>query len=321
MTEEQIQRLLKKVWAQTITAEEALEELRHLPFEELSYARVDNHRALRCGFPEVIFCQGKEPSDITEISRAILRSADHLLATRAGPQAFQAIHEVDTSAHYHERARCVTVTKSAPVPHDGRVVIACAGTADVPVAEEARVTAEIMGHEVDAIYDVGVAGIHRLLAHRERLTGADAIVVVAGMEGALASVVGGLTDAPVVAVPTSVGYGANFGGLAPLLTMLNSCAAGVLRRQHRQRIRSRLLGGFDCAPPRPTSLVDGRWLLSGRTRFLLFPRGRVILTRARTVACSSWPARQAWPVPPSSRLEEPFAPGWGWSRWPSRKTS
>lgn len=227
MNEDSIRKLLDEVRGGEVTVDDAIAELRSLPFEELPFARVDHHRSLRCGFPEVIFCQGKIPADITDIARAILNRSDYLLATRAGPEAFEAIHEVCPEATYHERARCVTVKRTAPPAHDGQVMVICAGTADVPVAEEARITADMMGHSVETLYDAGVAGIHRLLSERERILRADAIVVVAGMEGALASVVGGLTDTPVVAVPTSVGYGANLGGIAPLLTMLNSCAAGV----------------------------------------------------------------------------------------------
>ncbi len=227
MTEDHIRKLLKKVWAQQVTVEDALGDLRDLPFEKLTFARVDTHRDLRCGFPEVIFCEGKEPSDITEIARSILKHSPTLLATRADRAAFQAIREASSDAEYHERARCVTVTREEPPRQAGRILVLSAGTADVPVAEEARITAETMGHRVEAIYDAGVAGIHRLLAETERIQAADCLVVVAGMEGALASVVGGFTDTPVIGVPTSVGYGASFSGIAPLLTMLNSCAAGV----------------------------------------------------------------------------------------------
>ncbi|MBN1441995.1 MAG: nickel pincer cofactor biosynthesis protein LarB [Planctomycetes bacterium] len=227
MDPQDIQAILKKVWDRKMTAAVALEKLRHLPFEEIPYARVDSHRHLRCGFPEVIFCQGKEPADITAIARSILKRSDYLLATRADRTAFEAIRKASRRAVHHERARCVTVRKKAPPRQSGKILVVCAGTADVPVAEEARITAEMMGHEVDGLYDVGVAGIHRLLAAKDRISAADVIVVVAGMEGALASVVGGLTRSPVVAVPTSIGYGANLGGIAPLLTMLNSCAAGV----------------------------------------------------------------------------------------------
>jgi NCAIR mutase (PurE)-related protein len=227
MTQDDVRRLLKKLWAQKITVEDAMRHIRLEPYEELSCARVDHHRAVRCGFPEVIFCQGKRPEDIAEIAKAILRRSNCLLATRADRDAFEAIREAHPKAEYHERARCVTVHKKKPEARAGKVLVICAGTADLPVAEEARVTAEMFGHDVVAVHDAGVAGIHRLLASTEKIHEADAIVCVAGMEGALPSVVGGLADCPVIAVPTSIGYGASFGGLAPLLTMLNSCSAGV----------------------------------------------------------------------------------------------
>ncbi|MBI4603585.1 MAG: nickel pincer cofactor biosynthesis protein LarB [Planctomycetes bacterium] len=227
MTQEDFRKLLKKVWAQKVSVEDALRQVRLEPFEEISCARVDHHRAVRCGFPEVIFCQGKRPEDITEIARTILKRANVLLATRASAEAFEAVRRAHPKAEYHELARCVTVKKKDPEPQPGRILVLCAGTADIPVAEEARVTASMFGCQVGILCDVGVAGIHRLLASMEEIHEADCIVVVAGMEGALPSVVGGLADCPVIAVPTSVGYGASFGGLAPLLTMLNTCAAGV----------------------------------------------------------------------------------------------
>lgn len=227
MIEENARKLLEMVRARKVTVDEAIDKLKMLPFEDLPYARVDSHRGIRCGFPEVIFCQGKEPEDIGAIAHIILERSSYLLATRADEKAFEAIKRVHREAVYHERARCVTARKKELPSLRGKVLVICAGTADVPVAEEARVTAEMMGHDADTLYDVGVAGIHRVLSEMERIANADAIVVVAGMEGALASVVGGLTEVPVIAVPTSVGYGASFGGLAPLLTMLNSCAAGV----------------------------------------------------------------------------------------------
>jgi NCAIR mutase (PurE)-related protein len=227
MMQEEIRKLLKKVRAQKMTVDEAVKKIKLEPYEKLSCARVDHHREVRCGFPEVIFCQSKRPQDITEIARSILKRSTRLLATRADQAAFRAIKKVYAKATYHERARCVTVIKKKLEARPGRILVICAGTADIPVAEEARVTAEILGHKVVTIHDAGVAGIHRLLGDTDKIQEADCIVVVAGMEGALPSVVGGLADCPVIAVPTSVGYGASFGGLAPLLTMLNSCAAGV----------------------------------------------------------------------------------------------
>lgn len=227
MTQDEIRKLLKKVRAQKVSVEEAVQTLRFQPFDELPCARVDSHRSIRCGFPEVIFCQNKRPEDLTVIARSILKRSNYLLATRADRKAYTAIQRASRKAKYHERARCVTVCKSKPPRQGGPILVISAGTADIPVAEEAKVTAEIMGHQVEVLYDVGVAGIHRLLGQTEKIGAAHVIVVVAGMEGALASVVGGLADVPVIAVPTSVGYGASLQGLAPLLTMLNSCAAGV----------------------------------------------------------------------------------------------
>ena len=227
MTPEELRQLLRRVQAEETTIDDACAVLRRAPFVELEDAHVDQHRALRCGFPEVIFCQGKRPESIRAISQAILSESDVLLATRADAAAAAAVREAAADAEYHELARCVTVIRTPVEPRQGKILILSAGTADVPVAEEARITAEFSGAQVETVYDVGVAGIHRLLAAAEHLQSADAIVVVAGMEGALASVVGGMVDCPVVAVPTSVGYGTSLGGLAPLLTMLNSCAAGV----------------------------------------------------------------------------------------------
>jgi len=203
-----------------------MRELRDLPFRELGFATVDHHRALRCGFPEVIYCRGKTTAQIVAIAREILARDSDLLATRATPEIHKAIRKVERRATWHEAARCVTVGGRPPGGR-GYVLVISAGTADIPVAEEARVTAEAMGARVRTLYDVGVAGLHRLLAHRSLIMDARVLVVVAGMEGALPSVVGGLVRRPVIAVPTSVGYGANFEGLAPLLGMLNSCASGV----------------------------------------------------------------------------------------------
>ena len=227
MNTDRIRDLLEDVARGKASVDAALRELKILPFRHLAAARVDCHRSLRCGFPEVIFCQGKRPADITSIARTILEGSDRLLATRADREAFRAIRKVSRRAVWHERARCVTVQGRPRPPKEGTILVITAGTSDIPVAEEARVTAEIMGHRVETIYDAGVAGLHRLLSETGRIMDANVLVVVAGMEGALASVVGGMASAPVIAVPTSVGYGASFGGIAPLLTMLNSCAAGV----------------------------------------------------------------------------------------------
>jgi pyridinium-3,5-biscarboxylic acid mononucleotide synthase len=205
----------------------ALERLRHMPFEDLGFAKVDHHRALRHGMPEVIFGQGKTPDQISSIAGALLAQSPNLLVTRIDPLvAGRLVHE-HADAEYFPASRALRVWRDRSLLGKGKVAVVCAGTSDLPVAEEAQVTAEVMGNEVDAIHDVGVAGIHRLLHHRERLAEARVIIVCAGMEGALPSVIGGLVMAPVIAVPTSVGYGASFHGLAALLGMLNSCASNV----------------------------------------------------------------------------------------------
>lgn len=206
--------------------ERLLARLRDQPFEDLGFARVDHHRAIRQGFPEVILGLGKTPAQIAAIARPIVDRAQPLLVTRADRAVWDAVRIEIPEARYHELARAITVPREVP-PGKGTVAIASAGTSDLPVAEEAAITAELMGNAVDRLYDVGVAGIHRILHERPRLQKARVIIVVAGMEGALPSVVGGMVDVPVIAVPTSVGYGASFGGIAALLGMLNSCANGV----------------------------------------------------------------------------------------------
>ncbi|MCE9583729.1 MAG: nickel pincer cofactor biosynthesis protein LarB [Planctomycetes bacterium] len=227
MTPRVLLELLKRVREHSLEPAAAAEELRHFPQKDLGFAKVDTHRQLRCGFPEVIFCQGKTTPQIRDIARVLLAGGGNLLATRAEKSAYTAIRKLDRRAKWHERARCVTVEQERPEPPPGEILIVTAGTGDIPVAEEARVTAEIMGQRVGALYDVGVAGIHRVLRETERLSRANVIVVAAGMEGALPGVVAALVRRPVVAIPTSIGYGASFGGVAPLLTMLNSCAAGL----------------------------------------------------------------------------------------------
>ncbi len=227
--EKQLTRLLRQVRTGKLPVEEAVARLRSLPFEDLGFAKVDHHRALRTGFPEVIYCAGKTPEQVVHIARRIRARGHLVLATRCSPDHSAQLCQHLPEAVCHELAR-VTVIGRPPRPSlkAAPVAVVTAGTADAPVAEEAAVTAEALGCRVERIYDVGVAGLHRLLGHRERLDKARVIIVVAGMEGALASVVGGLVSAPVIAVPTSVGYGASFQGLAALLTMLNSCAAGVV---------------------------------------------------------------------------------------------
>ncbi len=227
MNRSRLQSLLAQVRTREITVREAMTHLRGLTFEDLGFAKVDHHRAVRCGFPEVIFCQGKTPQEAATIAESVLKSGGNLLATRATPEHYEAIMGHSSDAIYYDKARCVVVKRCASPRPKGKILIISAGTSDIPVAEEARVTAEVMDNRVATLYDVGVAGIHRLLSNHKELRAASVLVVVAGMEGALASVVGGLVARPVVAVPTSVGYGASFGGIAPLLTMLNSCAAGV----------------------------------------------------------------------------------------------
>ncbi len=210
--------------------EQALEALRRLPYEDLDFARIDHHRRLRKGFPEVIYCPGKTTSQIVAIARQMLQPGSCVLATRANREIFQAIYKMTPRAEYHPQARAVVIPPENPEslpPPVGSVVLVSAGTADIPVAEEAALVAGLMGSRVERLFDVGVAGLHRLLDNLPLLQEARVLVVVAGMDGALAAVVGGLVSCPVVAVPTSIGYGAGFAGLAPLLTMLNCCAPGV----------------------------------------------------------------------------------------------
>jgi len=229
MEKDAIAELLRRVKSGEATVEEAMRELRTLPFEDLGFAKVDHHRALRTDFPEVIFCQGKAPEHVVGIVQAMRERARVCLATRATPELYGAVHDSVPEAVYHREARIIQVGETGLHPSSkGKVLVCSAGTADIPVAEEAVVTAQATGCDVERLYDVGVAGIHRLLAHHQALDEARVLIVVAGMEGALASVVGGLVDKPVIAVPTSVGYGAAFEGLAALLGMLNSCAAGVV---------------------------------------------------------------------------------------------
>jgi hypothetical protein len=226
--ERQLARLLRQVRSGQLPVSEAVARLRSLPFEDLGFAKVDTHRELRTGFPEVIYCAGKAPEQVIGIARSIVKRHHVALGTRCSQEMYAAVAEAFPAAAYHEAARIMVVGRPPrPSPRARPITVVTGGTADLPVAEEAAVTAETMGCRVERIYDVGVAGLHRLLSHREALERARIIIVVAGMEGALASVVGGLVSAPVIAVPTSVGYGASFQGLAALLTMLNSCAAGV----------------------------------------------------------------------------------------------
>ena len=226
MDENTLRDLLASVQAGKTTIETATAMLRQLPFEQLGFATVDHHRAIRCGFPEVIFCPGKTDEQILAIFGTLAADGGNVLATRAERHSYDTVAVQFPAAQYHEAARTITL-RQGPHRPAGHVAIVAAGTSDLPVAEEARVTAEIMDQHVTSHYDIGVAGVHRVLACREQLQSAKAVVVVAGMEGALPSVVGGLVAVPVIAVPTSVGYGASFGGVAALLGMLNSCASNV----------------------------------------------------------------------------------------------
>lgn len=226
MEETRLRDLLERLKEGTISVDEVIEALRLLPFEDMGFAKVDHHRTLRRGFPEVIFCEGKSSDEIIEISKRILAQGVNLLATRCCRELFSLVEKGIPAAVYHEEGRLFAVEQTGR-PKIGRVAVVSGGTSDRPVAEEAALTAHYLGCESLRLYDVGVAGLHRLLEGWKQVRGVDAIVVVAGMEGALASVVAGLADAPIIAVPTSVGYGASFGGISALLTMLNSCAGGV----------------------------------------------------------------------------------------------
>ena len=224
---ESIRQLFEQVRKGKLTPDDAVQRLRHLPFEDLGFAKVDHHRALRAGMPEVILGEGKTPSQFATIFARLAKQGGNVLATRANEKQFAAVKKKVRAAEYRELARAVVLERDPKKYGKGIVAVVSAGTSDIPVAEEAVVTAEIMGNEVEHFYDVGVAGIHRLLANREALTRARVVIVCAGMEGALPSVVGGLVGVPVIAVPTSVGYGASFKGIAALLGMLNSCASNV----------------------------------------------------------------------------------------------
>jgi NCAIR mutase (PurE)-related protein len=226
MDQKALRCLLEEVKLGRIQIDEAFDKLKNLPYENLHFARLDHHRAIRSGYPEVVFCPGKQVEQIVAIIKHLAAEGGNVLATRATPEVFKAVQAVCPEAEYYELARVIAV-RQQKVDSRGLVLVVSAGKADLPVAEEAAVVLELIGCGVERLYDVGVAGLHRLLEERERLYQAQVIIVVAGMEGALASVVGGLVDKPVIAVPTSVGYGASFGGLAALLAMLNSCAAGI----------------------------------------------------------------------------------------------
>ena len=227
MKADAIKSILKKVRTGRLSVDKAMEGLKNLPFEELHFAKIDHHRSIRTGYPEVIYSQGKSLGQLVMIFERLLKKSGNIMATRASKEAYEAVKKNIPDAVYHENGRIITVDRTKIKKKKGIIAVVTAGTSDIPVAEEAAITAEKLGNEVLRVYDVGVAGIHRLFASMGKINKANVLVVVAGMEGALASVVGGLVDKPVIAVPTSVGYGASFGGLAALLAMLNSCASGV----------------------------------------------------------------------------------------------
>ncbi len=227
MNSQSIRKLFDEVKKGVLSPDEAVQRLRHMPFEDLDYAKVDHHRALRVGMPEVIFGLNKAPSHLAEIFQRLARHGGNVLATRATEAQFVAVKKKLKKAEYHELAQAIVLHRDHEIHGKGTIAVVSAGTSDIPVAEEAVITAQVMGNQVEHLYDVGVAGIHRLLANRQTLTKARVVIVCAGMEGALPSVVGGLVGVPVIAVPTSVGYGAAFKGIAALLGMLNSCASNV----------------------------------------------------------------------------------------------
>ncbi len=227
MHPEKLRSLITSVAKGEMSVEAAMSALKSLPYEDLGFAKLDHHRHLRRGFPEVVFCESKTPEQVAAIVTRMVEHGCNVLATRISRETFEAVKQVHRKAQYHEPARTMTIAMQPIGRRKGTVAVITAGTSDIPVAEEAAVTSEMMGCRVKRIYDVGVAGIHRLFGQKEEIAACDSIVVAAGMEGALASVVGGLVECPVVAVPTSIGYGASFAGLAALLGMLNTCSPGV----------------------------------------------------------------------------------------------
>lgn len=227
MNKEEIKVLLEGVKDNKINVEEALEKLEDLPFKDLGFAKIDNHREIRSGYPEVIYCEGKTVDQVRDIVKFMLTKNNNILGTRANEEMYNAVKEICEEAEYNKLGRTITIKKKQQPPTESYIAIVAAGTSDLPVVEEAFETARILGNKAIKITDVGVAGIHRLFSRLDVIREAKVIIVIAGMEGALASVIGGLVDKPVIAVPTSVGYGANFGGMAALLSMLNSCANGV----------------------------------------------------------------------------------------------
>ena len=223
-----MKKILEDYKAGRVGLEDVLEKMKSLPYEDLEFAKIDTHRALRKGFPETIFCQGKTIPQIIKILEVMVKRDHSILATKANKKIFTAVKKIYPDAEYNELAKTIVIKREQLKPKKGKILVITAGTSDISVAEEAVVTAELMGNKVEKVYDVGVAGVHRLFDIKDRIFDANVIIVIAGMEGALASIVGGLTASPVIAVPTSVGYGASFKGIAPLLTMMNTCAEGVV---------------------------------------------------------------------------------------------
>ena len=227
MNIKEVEKLLTDVKAGNVTIDAALDVLKNFPYTDLGFARIDHHREIRTGYPEIVYCAGKTVEHVREIFRVMVEKENNVVGTRANQEMYDAVKSIIPEAVYYKMARIISVLKNKPVPPESKIAIITAGTSDMPVAEEAAVTAELLGNNVIRIYDAGVAGIHRLVDKLPEIRKCKVIVVIAGMEGALASVVGGLVDKPVIAVPTSVGYGANFGGISALLAMLTSCSTGV----------------------------------------------------------------------------------------------
>lgn len=226
MYEQKIKEVMSSLAKKRITVEDAVRKLKFMPFEDLGFAKIDHHRALRKGFPEVVFCQGKTKGQVVEIVKKLSKNSATVLATRATGEMFREVRKHIKSAKYNKISRTIIISKNK-IAKNGKILVLSAGTSDINVAEEAAAVAEAMGSKVERLYDVGVAGLHRLLSNRKKLSDANVLIVVAGMDGVLPSVVSGLIGKPIIAVPTSVGYGASFKGIAPLLTMLNSCSPGV----------------------------------------------------------------------------------------------
>jgi hypothetical protein len=223
-----MEKLLKDYKNGKIPLSKVLEKIKMLPYEDLDFAKIDNHRMMRKGYPETIFCPGKTISQIVKIIQTMSKGNHNILATKADKKVFNAVKKKFPKAEYNDIAKTIIIRKEKNKKKKGKILIITAGTSDIPIAEEAFVTAELMGNNIEKVYDVGVAGVHRLFDIKDKIFDANVVIVVAGMEGALASIVGGLTSKPVIAVPTSVGYGASFKGIAPLLTMMNCCAEGVV---------------------------------------------------------------------------------------------